>query len=431
MKTKTENIIVREGLDRYRKDIGKLQELATSIIGKGQLQPIIVNSKMELIDGGRRLAACSFVGVDVEYVVKDELDSLKMRELEFEANHQRESFTPAEEALAIKDIHERRCAVEGRAVQGSPGSGWTVKNTAIVLGLAAGTISAKLKIAEAVEQFPELIVCKTDEEIIKIYKGFEKVAQRSKSLKSFNDKHQDLSKSIDNIVIQAKSEDFLRDINSESVDIILTDPPYMLEIGKLSLGVGGVTGGGNTAGFKYSDEKDISIYDNLAKESQRICKDTSHAFIFLSIDYFHQVRNMFIRSGWGVAPRPIVWCKPGGSCNQPSMWLVPSYEIIMFAKRSKAFLVQEGCRDLIQGINPVSDRSHPAEKPIELLRTLLKCVALPGKTLIDPFMGSGSSLVAGLREKLHVSGCDILEEAVHVAKEKVLKELISMNESLV
>ena len=425
MNTNPKNITVREGLDRYRKDISKLVELASSIVGKGQLQPIIVNSRMELIDGGRRLAACIMAEIDVEFTINDELDSLKMREIEFEANHQRESSTPAEEAIAIQDIHTRRCAASGRAVQGSPGSGWTIKGTALLLGLSSGTVCTKLKIAEAVEQFPELRDCKTDEDILKIHKGIVKVANRAKALKNFTDNYTGLSDSIGRIIFHARSEDFLRVIPDQSVDIIITDPPYMLEIGSLSLGIGGVTGGYNTSGFKYDDAKDLGIYTNLAKESTRICKDTSHAFVFISIDYFPLIRNLFIQAGWDVAPRPIIWCKPGGSCNQPKMWLIPSYEVILFARRSKALLEVEGCRDLIQGINPVQDRQHPAEKPVELFRTLLKCVALPGKVMIDPFMGSGASLVAGIREKLHVSGCDILSEAVNVAREKVLKELIN------
>ena len=63
---------------------------------------------------------------------------------------------------------------------------------------------------------------------------------------------------------------------------------------------------------------------------------------------------------------------------------------------------------------------HPSEKPIDLFRYLLQIVGLPGMTMIDPFCGSGSSLIAGLREKMIVKGCDQLKICQDIVTEKLL-----------
>ncbi|MBE9592006.1 MAG: site-specific DNA-methyltransferase, partial [Proteobacteria bacterium] len=58
-------------------------------------------------------------------------------------------------------------------------------------------------------------------------------------------------------------------------------------------------------------------------------------------------------------------------------------------------------------------------KPIPLLHKLLLRTSLPGQRLYDPFMGSGSSLEAGLAQKLIVRGCDIDVNSYNAANKRV------------
>lgn len=114
----------------------------------------------------------------------------------------------------------------------------------------------------------------------------------------------------------------------------------------------------------------------------------------------------------------------------PKKWPISAYEMIMFARRPIGDLAIEGRRDWIQ-INPVSyaSKGHPAEKPVELGQELLSRVALPGMIMYDPFAGSGAFLVAGVRENLRVRGCDILQESIECAKEKIIGELRIMSQN--
>ena len=59
------------------------------------------------------------------------------------------------------------------------------------------------------------------------------------------------------------------------------------------------------------------------------------------------------------------------------------------------------------------DREHQTEKPVQLLRKIVRVVAPPGGVVLDPFCGSGSTGVAALREGRAFVGVE--REAAHVA----------------
>ena len=160
MLVKPSEVKVREGLERFRKDLGNLKELADSIRIYGQIQPIVVNQAMELIAGGRRLAACSLYNMDVEVKVIDENDSLAMREIEVEENVQRQDFSPAEHVLAVKELHDIKAKLADQK-----GEFWSMDDTANIIKMDRSSVSKFLSMAEVIKDFPELCKCKTKSEL--------------------------------------------------------------------------------------------------------------------------------------------------------------------------------------------------------------------------------------------------------------------------
>lgn len=98
-------INVRQELPRWRQEMGDVKALLNSIIKYGQIQPVVVTRNLELIAGGRRLAACILGDREVFCAYHDTVDSLVMREIELEENIQRKSLTPAEEVTAVASLH--------------------------------------------------------------------------------------------------------------------------------------------------------------------------------------------------------------------------------------------------------------------------------------------------------------------------------------
>jgi site-specific DNA-methyltransferase (adenine-specific) len=69
------------------------------------------------------------------------------------------------------------------------------------------------------------------------------------------------------------------------------------------------------------------------------------------------------------------------------------------------------------------DVDHPAPFPEELPRRLIKLYTYPGDLVVDPFMGSGTTLVAAARLGRWAYGCDVSERYVQLARERLAAEI--------
>lgn len=70
---------------------------------------------------------------------------------------------------------------------------------------------------------------------------------------------------------------------------------------------------------------------------------------------------------------------------------------------------------------------HPTVKPTELMAYLLRLVTPPGGTALDPFMGSGSTGKAAMREGFNFIGCELDPEYLAIAKARIEHELERAN----
>jgi ParB/RepB/Spo0J family partition protein len=412
-------ILVKEGLPRFRKELGKIEDLAESIRVKGQIQPVVINHDMELIAGGRRLAACLLGGLEVLVMYKDAVDPLLMRELEVEENVQRKPFTAAEEVLATDELHRIKQQIHGASQSGVEG-GWTLDKTAETIGKTRGSVIEDIKLAEALRNFPELEACKTKSDIKKAVKTIENTMTRAVAASEF-DKVVSVS-SIPVTIEHAPAEEHMLSIADASVDLLLTDPPYGIDVfSSLDSFVSKTIGKG---GFIYNDDADkaLVLYQALAVESHRFAKTNAHAFVFCCPEHFPKIQRYFRDAGWLVHIRPMIWIKrTSGQNNAPYHWPSSCYEMIMYARKADSVLVRPGLSDWLQH-DPVvdSEKVHQAQKPIQLLRDLISRAVYPNSTIYDPFCGSGSGLIAGLEEKCQVIGCDSLKEAYDAGRSQII-----------
>ncbi|MFP3042454.1 ParB/RepB/Spo0J family partition protein [Treponema primitia] len=106
MQVPLDEIIVKK---RVRKEMGNIPSLAESMKHFGQMSPIVLNSRNQLIAGGRRLEAARYLGWrTINAVVMDISDNLSKLEYEVEENLQRQNFTPEEITQAAKKINKLR-----------------------------------------------------------------------------------------------------------------------------------------------------------------------------------------------------------------------------------------------------------------------------------------------------------------------------------
>lgn len=70
-----------------------------------------------------------------------------------------------------------------------------------------------------------------------------------------------------------------------------------------------------------------------------------------------------------------------------------------------------------------SHNSHPTVKPTDLMRYLCRLVTPPGGVVLDPFMGSGSTGKAAMREGFRFIGCELSPEYMTIARARIEHEL--------
>lgn len=406
--------------DRYRKDMGNVKELLQSILQKGQIQPIVINRQHLLIAGGRRLAACILGQIKVRAVYADIINPLLLREWEIEENLRRKDFTPGEEVLATRDIHNLKQQIHGQSCSGKEG-GWTLDKTAAIIGKTRGSVIQDIQLAEMIDAFPELKKAKSKSEIKKAEKALTKVAASIQGVK----KHEEAIKQKADLftLVQADAVEHMQTLPNASIDILCTDPLYGIDAEKNTIGIGGKTGAVTSAGYKIEDSKlpALFFYEVLAKESYRFCTSAAHGYVFVGPEHFHTVSDLFRSAGWRVHIKPLIWVKNGsGQCNVPSAWPASCYEMFLYIRKDNSKLVKEGMPDWIQCPPvPSSDKTHPWEKPIDLIDNMLQRVSVPGQRLYDPFMGSGVVIEAAVKLKLFATGVDIATEAYAAALQRM------------
>lgn len=413
---------IKDDLPRFRQEMGNVEALLASMEKFGQIQPVVITRQNELVAGGRRLAACLLGGREVFCAYSDAIDPLTLRELELEENIQRKALTPAEEVMAVKEIHDIKQTKHG-VREYNEDTGWSASDTGNLLEKSKSSVLEDLKLAAVVEQFPELSQCKTKAEIRKAARAVIKVSQRTDAMAEYEKK---LGQTTDAPPMTMQDAlEHMKTIPDHSIDLLLTDPPFGIDINKILIGLGRKTGGASTAGFKFEDDAKQAwyLYQSLAHESLRFVKEDGHAYVFVAPEFYETFRNLFVEAGWKVSIKPIIWIKRTvGQSQMPSYWPASCYEMIMYCRRDNSRLVLEGRPDWIQ-CDPVQPerKIHPTEKPIDLLKEMIARCVLPGAKVYDPFGGSGASIEAALEMKCFPQYNDKTEEAYNAAVERITK----------
>lgn len=180
-----------------------------------------------------------------------------------------------------------------------------------------------------------------------------------------------------NRVINGNCIDVMRTMPWASVDFILTDPPYLVNY-RDRAGRSVANDSGDGAWLKPSFQ-----------QMHRVLRPNSLCVSFYGWNKIDLFMDAWKSAGFGIVGH-IVFRKPYAS---KARFL--SYE------HESAYLLAKGRPDLPAA--PVPDvldfpysgnRFHPTQKPLQPLKTLVSAFTKPGDIVLDPFCGSGSTLVA-------------------------------------
>lgn len=176
---------------------------------------------------------------------------------------------------------------------------------------------------------------------------------------------------------------------TESVDMILTDPPYRVISGgnKNPDAPVGVLAANDGRIFEHNDI-DVTQY---AADLFRVLKSPGHLWMFINEKNRVRFETELCRVGF-VTHFLGGWIK--NTCT-PNRWGMKNVEPVLMMRKGPARAFYNcGVKQFESCDNIVGDKVHPTEKPVRLLERYLSASTAPGDVVLDPFMGSGSTGVA-------------------------------------
>lgn len=233
------------------------------------------------------------------------------------------------------------------------------------------------------------------------------------------------------ILINEDCLKYMRNIPNKSIDLILTDPPY--NIAKYSTGNISLPGRSDVNNdLGEWDLNEINPKD-FVDEFKRILKVDGNIFIFTSYNLIGK---------WHEAFDPefdtfqyFIWHKSNPMPKIYKNGFLNSCEMIicLWNKKHKwNFSTQNEMHNhfecpICMGKERLKYPKHPSQKPIKLLKHLIKIASREGDIVFDPFMGVGSTGVAAIQLNRKFVGCEIDKVFFDAAKNRIDKCEIDLN----
>jgi site-specific DNA-methyltransferase (adenine-specific) len=206
---------------------------------------------------------------------------------------------------------------------------------------------------------------------------------------------------------------WLRALPSESIDLVITDPPYeSLEKYRAI---------GTTTRLKHSKSSSndwFAIFPNdrfpeLFSEVFRVLRRNTHFYLFCDPETMFVAKPLAEAAGFKFW-KPLIWDKRKIGMGYHYR---ARYECILFFEKGKRKLADLGIADILEA--PRISGGYPAEKPSAVSEILIQQSTDLGQLVIDPFMGSGSVGLASVTHGRHFLGNDLCLEAVDITRARL------------
>lgn len=206
--------------------------------------------------------------------------------------------------------------------------------------------------------------------------------------------------------------DMLRGLSSKSVDLVLTDPPYIISrnSGMQALKTSGKTD--ETYGTKYAIQTDYGEWDRqftldqlntCVEEFARVLRIGGTCIIFFDIWKLETLANLLTEHKFKQL-RFIEWIKTNPvPINSKATYLSNAREIAICAVKGGSSTFHSQYHNgiyqypIYQGQRGI-DRIHPTQKSLPLFQELVRTHSNPNDVIVDPFGGSGTTYIASLLE---------------------------------
>jgi site-specific DNA-methyltransferase (adenine-specific) len=213
----------------------------------------------------------------------------------------------------------------------------------------------------------------------------------------------------------------MKEIPSGSVDMILTDPPYGMDFQSNRRVV--------KAKFaKIENDNSLDWVEQFIGECYRVMTANSAIYFFCSwhnVDYFKQAIGRKFK-----LKNMIVWVKNNHGSGDLKGGYAPQHEIVFYACKGRVLNRGKRIPDVIYADKIASSKLvHPTEKNISMLEVFVRQHSDELSTVLDPFMGSGTTGVACVNLNRNFIGIELDEGYFKIAEERIQKAKELRNEN--
>lgn len=207
--------------------------------------------------------------------------------------------------------------------------------------------------------------------------------------------------------------EYMKSMPDKSVDLTVTSPPY-------------------NVGLKYGEYNDnqkwdlfLSWLNDIYTELYRVTNDGGRVYSVLSDKLMFELKPALEEIGFTFG-QVLTWCKPnlsGGASRITGDWNFLTEQILLVRKGKRVPMINSSgnTHSFFVIATPQSNfhegRFHPAQFPLELPDRII--ARTPGKIVFDPFMGSGSTGMAAVRNGRDFIGCELDKAYFKVARNRI------------
>jgi site-specific DNA-methyltransferase (adenine-specific) len=204
---------------------------------------------------------------------------------------------------------------------------------------------------------------------------------------------------------QQDAVEWLSSLTDNSIDLLITDPPYESLEKHRKIGTTTRLKNSKSSSNQWFDIFPNQRFQTLLEQAYRVLKPNSHFYLFCDQETMFYIKPIAEQVGFKFW-KPIVWDKVAIGMGYHYR---ARYEFILFFEKGKRKLANLSIPDVLEFKRVY--RGYPTEKPVPLIKILIEQSSVIGDIVVDPFFGSGSTLVAAQQLQRQAWGNDISDAA--------------------
>jgi site-specific DNA-methyltransferase (adenine-specific) len=214
-------------------------------------------------------------------------------------------------------------------------------------------------------------------------------------------------------LMQGDCLEIMAEIEDGSVDLVLTDPPYGMSF----------QSNRRVARDKFAkiaNDTSLDWLDAFFAECDRVMRADTAIYCFCSWHHVDVFKQTFERRF--TLKNVLVWNKNNHGSGDLTGAYAPRHEFVLFGHKGRSLLREKRVPDVFDFPKiPSSKLVHPTEKNIDMLEVFVRNSSDAGDTVLDPFMGSGTTGVAAMQAGRRFIGIEMDAGYFDIAERRIME----------